>query len=193
MPPRLAPESYKEKIITRFPSRRDVLAVYGFVVFVVYSWTMLSSLWKLPSWLYSLDAGQIVSVYAYSFVFDFIESVLILLPLLFIAVILPAQFWKINFVANGVLIVVILIASLTAHVYFYFINGTPIAFVSTQKVWLAITALIAIIALWALHKTAWLRNGLRGLADSSLIFLYIYPTLTVVSFFIVAARNLMRF
>jgi Tfp pilus assembly protein PilZ len=189
----LNPAWYKEKIISRFPPRRDILAVYGFIVFVVYSWTMLSSAWKFPSWMLFLDTGQILSVYAYSFVFDFIESVLILFALLVIAAILPARFWKTNFVSNGVLAIVIIIASLLFHTYFSFIKGDLIEFISTQKFWLVGTVFLAIVAVWVLSRIPWLRVVLQSAADHCLIFLYVYPALTLICLVVVIARNFVGF
>ena len=188
----LDPAWYKEKITSRLPSRREVLAIYGFVVFVVYSWTVLSSLWKFPSWLFFLDPLQILSVYAYSFTFDFIESILILSSLLVVTMIVPARLWKANFVSNGVLVTAIFIISLLCHSYYYFINGSPTEFISTQKAGLAMTIVITAITIWISFKISWFRRSLEGLANRCLVFLYIYPVLTIISFCVVITRNIFR-
>ena len=54
-------------ISERMPDLKNILAVYAFIVTLVYSWTLFTSFYKLPSWLFYLSIGQILSVYAYAF------------------------------------------------------------------------------------------------------------------------------
>src|SRR5258706_1416168 len=66
----------------RLPDFQSILGLYAIITFAVYSWTIFISFYKLPSWVFYLTIPQIVSVYAYAFTANLIESFIVLMCLL---------------------------------------------------------------------------------------------------------------
>ena len=50
-------------IKSKIPNRKEVVAVLGVAIFLVYTWTMYVSFWKLPSWLLFLDFRESMKKY----------------------------------------------------------------------------------------------------------------------------------
>jgi len=99
---------------TRLPDRRSIIGVYAAAVFLVYGWTLLASFWKVPSWMFFLKVGEILSVYAYSFVIDLAESILLLFTMLLIGILLPKNWWNDQFTSKGIVWISVLLGSILA-------------------------------------------------------------------------------
>ena len=174
--------------IARLPDRRSVIAVYAAAVFLVYSWTLITSFWKAPSWLYYLRLDEILSVYAYSFVINFIESVLLLFLVALVGILLPSRWWNARFTTVGVLWIAVLMGSIMIRLY---TNRAPEyweEFVYGQRNWWGYTILVGIALNLLFSRVSWLRRGLEYLADRLVVFLYIYLPLTIVSIVVVFVR-----
>ena len=164
------------------------MTVLAVAMFLVYSWTLFTSFWKLPSWLYFLQVGEILSIYAYAFVVNFVESALLLLIVLLPAILLPRRWWTDAFTSRGFALILILLGSAALHMSIYRTPDTRAAFINGQFLWWAATLLLAALLTWIAGSVRWLRNGLENLADRFVVFLYIYLPLTLLSFFVVASR-----
>ena len=178
------------KILARLPERQSVVSVYGVAVFIVYSWTVLTSFWKIPSWLFFLKISEVLAMYAYSFVVNFVESILLLTLVLLVGVILPARWWRNRFIANSMIWILVLMGSLMLRLYLYRAPSDWETFLYGQWEWLGYTALLALLLNLFVSRLAWLQKGLETLAERLSIFLYIYLPLTAISFVVVVARNL---
>jgi len=66
-----------KSFVERLPDRQSLLGIYSVIVLLVFSWTLFTSFYKLPSWMFYLTLGQIASVYAYAFSVDLLESILV--------------------------------------------------------------------------------------------------------------------
>jgi hypothetical protein len=142
----------------------------------------------LPSWLFFLQVGEILSIYAYAFVVNFIESILLLLIVLLPAILLPRQWWTDTFIPKGFALILIILGSALMHMSLYRTPDTRAMFVSGQLVWWMATSLIAIVLTWLVGRVNWVRSGLETMADRFVIFLYIYLPLTVISLVTILAR-----
>ena len=78
----------------RLPERKNILGVYAVIVTLVYSWTLFTSFYKLPSWMFYLTIWQILSVYAYAFSVNLLESILALTGILILEFTLFLAFKK---------------------------------------------------------------------------------------------------
>ena len=155
---------------------------------MVYGWTLLASFWKVPSWMFYLKIHEILSVYAYSFVIDFVESVLLLFIALLVGLILPRRWWNAQFTTQGVLWIVVLMGSVMLRLY---TNRTPEnweGFVYDQGGWWGITFLIGLVLSFIASRASWFRSGLDALAERLVSFLFIYLPLTLLSFIVVLVR-----
>jgi hypothetical protein len=157
-------------------------------MFLVYTWTMYTSFWKLPSWLFFLKVGEILSIYAYAFVVNFLESLLLLFIVLLPALLLPRSWWTDTFIAKGLVLIFIILGSAALHLSLFRTPDTRPIFVSGQFRWWLVTLLFAIILTWAAGGVTWIRSGLEMIADRFVVFLYIYIPLTVLAFLVVIAR-----
>src|SRR6266498_944303 len=90
----------KEKI----PPPHEISSLYATIVFLVYGWTSLAFFWKVPSWLYFLNLGEIVSILAYVLSSTLLESLIILLLFLLASLVLPASWLRNKFVVRGSII-----------------------------------------------------------------------------------------
>lgn len=173
---------------TRIPEKRNVVTVYAVATFLVYTWTLFTSFWKLPSWLFFLQPGEIVSIYSYAFLINFLESILLLLLALVPAFLLPARWWKDHFVPRAFILILTVLGSTIIHLSVF---GTPDqrpVFVNGQWIWWIGTLLIAVFLTWLAGSVDWIRHGLENMADRFMVFLYIYLPLTAFSLLVLVFR-----
>ena len=179
-----------DKLLARLPDWRSVVGVYATAVFLVYGWTLFASFWKVPSWLYFLKIGEILSVYAYSLVINFAESMLLILLALIVGFFLPNSWWNAQFTSKSVLWISILMGSIMLRLY---TNRAPDYwedFVYNQWAWWGWIIFLAVILNLLASRVDLMRRGLEDLADRLVVFLYIYLPLTVVSIVVVIVRVL---
>lgn len=173
----------------KVPALGEIAGVFAAASFIVYSWTMYESFWKVPSWLFFLEWGEIVSLYSYAFLVNFLESVALLGFALTFSVILPRSWWKDAFVARGAALTVVVVASAQLHLSRYPAFDRD-AFLEGQLVWWFHTLWIAALLVWAAGRIRWVRNLLESIADRLTVFLYVFLPLTAVGAVIVAVRIL---
>ena len=172
----------------RIPEKRNIVTVFAVAMFLVYTWTLFTSFWKLPSWLFFLQVGEILSIYAYAFVVNFIESILLLLIALLPAILLPRGWWTDRFIPRGIALILIILGSVTLHMSLYRTPDTRAALINGQFIWWVGTILLAVLLTWIAGSVKWLRSALENMADRFVVFLYIYLPLTVVALLTVVAR-----
>ena len=176
------------KFIARLPDRRSILGVYATAVFLVYSWTLFASFWKVPSWLFFLNISEILSVYAYSIVIDFAESLTLLFLVLLVGMLLPRRWWNAKFTTMGAVWIAVLMGSIMIRLY---TNRTPDGweeFIYTQWAWWGPSLLLGLTLSFIFSHVSWLRKWLENLVDRLIVFLYLYLPLTVLSVIVVLAR-----
>lgn len=172
----------------RIPDKRNIVTVFAVAMFLVCTWTLYTSFWKLPSWLFFLQVGEIVSIYAYAFVVNFLESVLLLFIALVPAFFLPRRWWTEAFIPKGFALILIVLGSALLHISLYRTPDTRAIFINSQFIWWIVTVLIAVLLTWLAGRIPWIRSGLESLADRFIIFLYIYLPFTAIGLLIVLAR-----
>lgn len=175
----------------RLPARGDLVRVFAASAFIVYSWTMFISFWKLPSWLYFLNLGEIFSIYAYGFLFNLLECLLLVGLASGISLLLPRAWWRDAFVSKGGVLTLAIIASMQVHLSRFPTHGLRDPFLASQALWWLMTFLLIVFLAWCAGKFIWLKKILETVADRLTIFLYIYLPLTAVSLVVVAARMMM--
>ncbi len=172
----------------RLPNMRNIVTVYAVAMFLVYTWTLYISFWKLPSWLYFLRISEIISIYAYAFLVNFLESILLLFIVLLPSIALPRRWWRDSFISKAFVLILIILCSAILHLSLYRTPDTRPIFVSGQFNWWIVTLLIAVFLTWVAGKVKWLRQGLENLADRFVVFLYVYLPLTGIALLIVLIR-----
>ena len=68
---------------------------------MIYSWTFITFIYKLPSWIYYLTAGEIATIFAYSMISDLLESLSVFSGTILVYTFLSQIFSKVSFIVNG--------------------------------------------------------------------------------------------
>jgi hypothetical protein len=175
----------------RLPKRQQILGLYAVIVFLVYSWTLLTSFYKLSSWMFYLTISQILSIYAYAFSADLLESILLLAGILFIDLTLFLFLTKKEeFLPRSALVAVALLASSMSRLLVFQEYETSAAFVSGEALWWIIAFAIGFPLAIVAPKNKWLRGIFEGFSERVTIFLYIYLPLSFISLIVVFIRNI---
>jgi len=174
------------KLKNRFPPRDQIMLVFASIVFPLYSWTTYWVLDYLPSWLKSMTIVETISINAYAYAWVFLESLMMLLFVLLLAILMPEKWLRKNFVSKGSMVVwLICIFSFLSQLK----NTGKYDFMAeiNPRVGLLVSIVFTFLLLSKFHR---LNGALRSIADRLLIFLYIYIPVSGISMLIVLFNNL---
>ena len=172
-------------ILKRFPSLAEIAAVYGVIVLLIYSWTMLLFFWKLPSWLNYLSIWEILREFCFAVTNNLLESLTILVIPLVLSLILPQKWFRKEFIARSTLMVAIglgymmYLASLFQGKEDYPSNALQLA------PWVI---LLIILAVLLIGKSGPLCKLISAFADRTIVFLYISLPVSLICLLVVLAR-----
>jgi hypothetical protein len=172
----------------RLPSLADLLRVASVVSIFLYGWTIVTWLWQLPSWMLSLNIGEILSAFAYVILSAFSETLTILTILLLLTALLPPRLMRDDFTVRGSWTAIGLLGSLLIFVTL-FIKFSVVMMLYIIPWTVGALALAGLLAFLS-SRVAFMRSVALWLSDRLMIFLYIFAALTVISFATVIARNL---
>lgn len=175
-------------LLGRLPRRAQVIPVYGVIAIVIYTWTLMRFFWKLPSWLYFLNGGEIVASLAYLLVINFLESLAFLCGPLLLALVLPKSWFREVFVARGTgLALAGLGGMMLLAEQFNNFNDYPTLALPLWPVLLALGVIAALVYLCG--RVALLRRLLEAVADRVSIFAYVLTPLSLLALALVAVRS----
>ena len=177
---------------SRLPPREEIIPVYSTIVFCIYGWITIVTLWKIPSWLTRFTLVDIFGFFAYIFSAAFIDSLILFGIILFVSLILPRKFFLSKFIVRSSMLSIcltfwVVISRLLVAV----ILVKPLAISPLGGLLYASFALSTIILLLYLAgRIGFLEKMLVTLADGFIIFLYLWLPLSFISFIFVIFRNL---
>ncbi len=173
------------------PDGKSILAVYAVIVTLVYSWTLFTSFYKLPSWLFYLTLPQILSVYAYSFSIDLIESIIALAGILLLnfTIFLFLKNRE-EFQSRSIILATILLGTSMLRLALFQNYEDINAFLSGELLWWAIAIPLGLILAVFAPRIKMVRSILEGFAERATVFVYIYIPLSLISLIVVLIRNL---
>jgi hypothetical protein len=154
---------------------------------MVYTWTSVWFFWKLPSWLFFLNTGEIATAFAYAQATNLVESLAVLCAPLALSVTLPKDWFYDRFVARGATLA---LSGLGYMMYIAFQFKTNADYPSlTLKAWsLALALVIILLIVYLAGKLSLFRKVIEFLADRAIIFLYISLPLSLLSLVVVILR-----
>ena len=173
----------KEKI----PPPHEISSLYATIVFLVYGWTSLAFFWKVPSWLYFLNLGEIVSILAYVLSSTLLESLIILLLFLLASLVLPASWLRNKFVVRGSIIFYSLTFWVILLTLSSLIQLPTTRDVLTLAIGFPFTAGLAVILA---DKIPSLYRFMDYLSNQLTIFLYLWLPLSLAGILILIIRNI---
>ena len=175
----------------RIPGTQNILAVYAVIVTMIYSWTLITSFYKLPSWLFYLTVGQILSMYAYFFLANLLESLIVLAGVLLLdfTIFAPLKNRQ-EFQARSIVVVLIVLSSSMARLLLFKSFEASETFITGELTWWLVTVVIGLFLAVILPWNKTIRSFLEGLAERFSIFVYLYIPLSLISIVVVIVRNL---
>jgi len=170
------------------PSRHEQFLVFGLVLFLVHSWSVYKFLYKAPSLLLYMTLDQMAAVLAYMMAFAFLESLLLTGVLILIAILVPWQGFRTQFVPKVFLTLAVtgftavdLMNSLT--------NKYPGIGFLWQKYW--VTGVVLLGLLLMAHFVKPVQKILYWLAEQISVMVYFYASIGVFSLLVVVIRNIL--
>ena len=162
----------------------QIMPVYAVIVLIIYTWTMLWFFWKLPSWLYFLTAGEILTSFAYAMATNFAESLAVLCAPVMLGILLPKKWFYDVFVARGASLVM---AGLGYMIYVAYQFQTKDSYPSLSlKPWsFALALALILLFVFVVGQIAFLRRVFEFVADRAVIFLYISIPLSILSIVVI--------
>jgi hypothetical protein len=174
-------------IFNRLPKWPQIAAVYAVIVLVIYAWTILWSFWKLPSWLYFMSIGEILTIYAYSMMINLFESLLVLCLPLGLCLILPRKWFSDVFVTRSV-IVVLSVLGYAAYILTQFQSREDYPGGIVRLI--PAVFLASLVLAFLVGKVKFLVKGLDFFAEQAIVFLYITIPISLVSLLVVFVRSI---
>ena len=183
-------QGYRSKenaIRKKLPPLDEILAVYGTIVFVLYGWTSITFSWKVPSWLYVLSLGEIVSIVSYSLASNLLECTTLLFIFLLLALLLPSKWLRDKFIIRASIMTYILTFWAAA-----FNLSTLIQLPTTNDLILfAVMACLTLgMAIMIAERVSSFRKFLFSLASRLTVFLYLWIPLSALGILVVVFRVL---
>ena len=93
---RLALVTFRER---SFPSRRQMIYGYLACLFPIQTWSIYNLLHEVPAWLLQLNVWDLIAIVSYTQLFALLESIVVFVPLLLAAGLLPRRWFSDKFVA----------------------------------------------------------------------------------------------
>jgi hypothetical protein len=177
-------------VLKRLPDKFAILSLYAVIVTLVYTWTLAASFWKVPSWLFYLNLGQLAVVYAYSLLVNFLESVLLLAGFILVSLLLPASWWKSVFVPRSVMLLIFIMGSLFLSALKFRDPNSYAQIVDLRVIWWVVTFAASLPLVWIASRVGWIERTLESIADRCIILLMLYLPLTGISLVVVLARSI---
>ncbi len=177
------------KSIIKFPGRQQAAQVFAVISILLYGWTTYRFLQKLPSWLYYLNAAEIISNYSFTLVLNFLEALLFMGFVVILGFLLPKRFFMERFVAHGSLLAVFCLGYL---IYLASAIGQSKSsqFPSELFNWTPFVFLVGFFLAIGLPFLKPVRKVIDELADRTVIFLYILLPVTGLGLLIFLFDNL---
>jgi hypothetical protein len=173
---------------SRLPALDAIIPVYAVISFMVYGWTLVVFLWKVPSWMMFLTLGEMLSVFAYSMTSALLESLAALAILLFASVLLPARWMRDVFVTRGSVVAFFALGSIMLFMVRLSVIGYAVLNYLFQCTWiaLALTLLLAFLA----ARLRFVVRAVAWISDRLIVFLFLLLPISLVSVIVVIYRNL---
>jgi hypothetical protein len=174
-------------IYKKIPNESAAESVYAVTVILIYGWTAYWFIWKLPSWIYYLSITEILTIAAYSALANLFESLLIFSAPLVLTIIFPKQWFFDRFVSTGGLLVLLIGGYL---IYFPSVSNSAGSFSYAPLIRAVVFFIIAIGLSISASRVRVLANLIETFADRAKVFLYLSLPLSILSVFVIVARNL---
>jgi hypothetical protein len=172
----------------RLPPTQQIFAVYGISALLIHGWTLMWLFWKLPSWEYFLNFGEISAAFAYAMAVNLLECLFILFVLLFFCMVLPHRWFRDVFVSRAGLLEILGLG----YVMFIALNipYNSDTYPANLVRMIPVFVLLILGLVFFVGRIALVQKLVENLADRAAIFAYIFGLLGFVSLLVVIVRNI---
>ncbi len=177
-------------LLKRLPKPDQLFPVYATGVVLIYSWSLLWFFWKIPSWLFYLQFGEILTSFAYILATNFLESLLVVAVPVLVGLILPRKWFLEAFIARGVTLVASALVYIMYIDYRFPAKDAPpehLLTVRTPQV-LVVTLVLVFLA----GRLPFLRRLIETLAERATVFLFFSIPVSLIAVLVVLVRNLIQ-
>jgi hypothetical protein len=170
----------------RLPARTEMFLALSMAAFLVFTWSMQALFFSFPAFLLSYAVGEILVIAAYMLAFALLETLLVTLALVVLAVILPGALLKEGFSYKASFFF-IAFGAISIHMQSVMTNQPKTSFLLFElgralALWLILVLLVRYVGL--------ARKIVMDILDRLTIFSYIYLPLGMISLLVVAFRLL---
>ena len=145
--------------------------------------------WTVPAWLFYLNIGEILLIYAYLLATNFLESLLVICVPIGLSFILPSKWFRDSFVARGTSLVILGLG------YFMFLANQ---FQNRDdypgillKLWsVALASALILLLVFIVTKTSFIKKAVEFIAEQATVFLFVFLPISLISLLIVLPRLL---
>lgn len=175
-----------------FPSFKQITRVYSLQVFLINSWVIILFCYDLPRWMRFLSPIDIFSIFSYSIVSAFIDSLLFSGILLLLGFLVYQKFLKDSFVP------VLGSTAITSYLWIITIRfiyqpelRNNLVWVDDRfPIWLTISIVSTILIGYLTYWNKKIQTIFHQFAERTLAFLYIYLPMSILCILVVVLRNL---
>jgi hypothetical protein len=179
--------SFIKAFTNRLPTITQVTPVYAITVLLVYGWTLGWFFWKFSSWLYFMSIGEILVIFAYTMITNFLESLFVLLFPVILSFVLPKKWFLDLFVVRATTLVILMMG----YMMYFSMQILNLDYYPKTLILLTIpVTIIFFILVYGIGKNRLMCKLIETLSDRSIIFLYLSIPLSFISFCVVIVRNI---
>ena len=172
----------------RLPAWKEVAAVYGIAVLIIYAWSLVWFFWKYPSWILFLNSGEIYALLAYVLTVNFMESLFVLFFPIAASIFLPLKWFHDQFIARGsALVISILVFFILMANQF---DGRTKFNQNLIELLIIPYTIFTLFFVFAAGKNIIMHTVIENIADRTIVFIYISGFLSIISLITVIIRNL---
>jgi hypothetical protein len=173
---------------SRLPAFNAILPVFAVISFMVYGWTLVIFLWKVPSWAMFLTFDEMLSVLAYSMTTSLLESLTALAILLVASALLPVRWMRDVFVTRGSIAAFFGLGSIMLYMYRLSVAGYGVFNYLFQWTWTALT--LTLLFTFFAPRFRFIVRAVAWISDRLIVFIFLFVPISLVSVFVVVYRNL---
>lgn len=175
-------------ILRRFPAFDQIIPVFAVIALFTYGRSLYVFAFKVPAWLLFQSVGEILSNLAYGLVFNFLESAFLLSLLLAVSSLLPASYFKDNFIARGAWAASVFLISVWAFIKNYSAIGPD--FGQYIYLWMGITLGLSVLAAFLGGRIVFLKKAALWFADRVVVLLFLFVPASALSLVALIVRNI---
>lgn len=173
---------------SRLPAFDAILPILSVIAFLVYGWTLVVFLWKVPSWMQFLTFGEILVVLAYSMTAAMLESLAVLCILLLVCLLLPARWLRDVFVTRGTIAAIFGLSSIMLYMYRFSMVGY--SFLVNLIRWSLAGLVVTLLFTYFSTRVRIVVRAAAWISDRMIVFLFLFVPVSLVSLLVVIYRNL---